>query len=130
MNSKQLARGLGWFSIGLGLAEVIVPRQLGKLIGVKGHEGTLRAFGLREIAAGIGLLASRYEARPLSRWMWARVGGDALDMAAMGAMLKANQGWIDGKRRTRNWAAMGAVAPVVAADIFCAQQLSAQAGEF
>jgi hypothetical protein len=30
MNGKRLARALGWFSLGLGIAEVAASRRLGK----------------------------------------------------------------------------------------------------
>ena len=38
LNEEQLARGLGWFSIGLGLAEVVAPGGAAKLIGLRGAE--------------------------------------------------------------------------------------------
>src|SRR5579883_2330486 len=49
---ERLANGLGWFSIGLGLAEVIAPGALAQLIGVPETDNSrkvLRAYGLREI---------------------------------------------------------------------------------
>src|SRR5688500_4774007 len=52
MNEEQLARGLGWFSIGLGLAEVLTPRAIAKISGVRGNTGFIRLMGLREIAHG------------------------------------------------------------------------------
>lgn len=33
MAAQQLARGLGWFSIGLGAAELFAPKRMSKLIG-------------------------------------------------------------------------------------------------
>lgn len=33
-SATTLARGLGWFSIGLGLSEMLAPRQLSRAIGV------------------------------------------------------------------------------------------------
>lgn len=41
--------GLGWFSIGLGLAELLAPRGIAKISGVRGNTGLIRLFGLREI---------------------------------------------------------------------------------
>src|SRR5215467_12812637 len=53
--SIPLARTLGWFSLGLGLAEVMAPRALAKLIGVSSeHSMLLHLFGLREMASGVG----------------------------------------------------------------------------
>src|SRR5215813_2095954 len=60
LNEEKIARGLGWFSIGLGLAQVATPRRLAKLIGVRDdHGGLLRMLGVREIASGIGILTER-----------------------------------------------------------------------
>src|SRR5215510_3008780 len=67
-NEQKIARGLGWLSIGLGVAELVAPRRLAKLIGVRGnYNGLLRAIGAREIASGIGILTGRL---PNANWMW------------------------------------------------------------
>ena len=53
-SAEQLATALGWFSIGLGLAEIAAPSRLARLIGVPDEDrtyGVLRAYGMREIAA-------------------------------------------------------------------------------
>jgi hypothetical protein len=76
-NEKTVACGLGWFSIGLGLAEVLAPRTLERVLGIKHHGFLLRVMGLREIASGVGILTGR---RP-SGWLWARAGGDVIDIA-------------------------------------------------
>src|SRR5204862_1068288 len=81
--SRTAARGLGWFSIGLGLAELLAPRLLSRAFGMPGASGAVRACGIREIATGIGILASRNP----TPWVWARVAGDALDAATIGAAL-------------------------------------------
>lgn len=78
--------GLGLFSIGLGLAEVLAPRGLAQLIGVKTSRQScrvLQALGMREIANGVGLLV-----RPKSAvWLWARVAGDVMDLGLLGDTL-------------------------------------------
>src|SRR5579884_2626028 len=76
---NSLARFLGYFSIGLGLAELLAPRTMSRLTGVR-QQGLLQVYGVREIACGIGILAS---SRP-TEWLWARVAGDALDLGALG----------------------------------------------
>lgn len=111
--AERVARGLGWFSIGLGLAELLMPRAMSRATGMRGRERTLRAYGAREIATGIALLAAR-DPRP---WLWARVGGDALDLAALGR----EGGW----RRPGTAAALAAVAGVTALDMAAAQVLQA-----
>src|SRR4051794_13844638 len=57
---ERLARGLGWFSIGLGLAQIAAPREMAHLIGVPGdneNQSLMRAVGLRELASGVGILS-------------------------------------------------------------------------
>src|SRR5262245_31443278 len=57
---RTLGQLLGWFSIGLGLAEVLAPRALGRAIGVgENQTATLRMMGARELVNGLGLLSER-----------------------------------------------------------------------
>ena len=76
-----LVQGLGWFSLALGLAELIAPRQVSRSAGIKKQDGLLQAYGLREIGTGLGILLSN-NPRP---WLWGRVAGDALDFATVAA---------------------------------------------
>jgi hypothetical protein len=110
----ELARFLGWFSIGLGLAEVLAPRAVAEVSGVRSR-GLLQFYGLREIAAGVGILTSP---RPAG-WLWGRVAGDALDLATLGAAMTRPED------AGRALAAAVAVAGVTALDVICATQLSA-----
>jgi len=80
---RSPARALGWFSIGLGLAELAMPRRLARLVGAPNAPTLTRIFGLREIGTGIGILTSKDP----SPWLWGRVAGDALDVATVGAGL-------------------------------------------
>ena len=77
------ARALGWFSIGLGLAELLMPRKLARAAGMPNVPVVTRAFGLREIGTGIGVLTSKDP----SPWLWGRVAGDVLDIATVSAGL-------------------------------------------
>jgi uncharacterized membrane protein len=115
---RRTAQGLGWFSVGLGLAELLAPRQLGRFVGVRDNPRarlTLRAMGLRDLAAGTGILV---RPRPAG-WMWARVAGDAIDLALLGLAL-------GGKRanRSRIPAAIASVAGVTALDLLVSTRLS------
>ncbi|MBO4225781.1 hypothetical protein [Bradyrhizobium neotropicale] len=74
----QLARALGWFGIGLGIMEFVAPRRVTETLGMEGHETMVRAFGVREILAGVMSLSVDRNAG-----LWARVGGDGLDAAAL-----------------------------------------------
>ena len=78
---RSPARVLGWFSIGLGLAELAMPGVLARAAGLPSRPVLMRVYGLREIGVGIGLLTSR-EPAP---WLWGRVAGDALDIATVGS---------------------------------------------
>jgi len=49
--ADQLARALGWFSIGLGVVELLAPRRVTETLGMEGSETLVRAFGIREIMA-------------------------------------------------------------------------------
>lgn len=72
----MLVRGLGWFSIGLGVLELLAPRKMARQSGLaEGQAPQVAAYGLREIGTGIGILA----ARDPGPWVMARVAGDAMD---------------------------------------------------
>src|ERR1043165_3506672 len=59
-SAKRLAKGLGWFSIGLGLAELLAPRAIANISGVSNkHTGLIRLYGLREIGADITIFAQQ-----------------------------------------------------------------------
>ena len=115
MNPLTLSRGLGWFSLGLGAAELFAGRSISRSLGLEHRTPLFRLFGLREILVGLGILT-----RPNSAaLLWARVGGDALDLAALAAEgLHA-----DNPRRHQVDLAMGVVAAVTALDILCGYRL-------
>lgn len=81
-STNAAARNLGWFSLGLGLAQLAAPGPMARLVGLPADAtsaGTMRLIGLRELGTGLGLLV---QAKP-TPWLWARVGGDALDLALL-----------------------------------------------
>ena len=106
--AAQLARMLGWFSIGLGLAQVLAPGGVSRAIGVQQHPRIMRALGAREIMSGIGILGQR---RP-SGWLWTRVAGDAMDIALLGMAARTAR-----SQRGRLQIAAAAVAGVAALDL-------------
>ena len=81
--SEALARGLGWFSIGLGITEIVAPRRLSKLIGIDEHPVLMRMLGVREALSGVGILVQERPAASL----WSRVAGDGMDLALLGAAM-------------------------------------------
>lgn len=115
MNDIQLAKFLGCFSIALGATELLAPRGLIRLLGLPRSPGLVRAFGVREVAAGTAVLTYPDSPAPL----WARVGGDALDLAVLRSALRP------GKRRRREAAAAATVAvlAVTVLDALCATAL-------
>jgi hypothetical protein len=74
----RLARALGWFSVGLGAAELLMPRLLARALGIRGRERLLRAYGAREVAAGLLTLSPDKQVG-----LWSRVVGDGLDIVTL-----------------------------------------------
>lgn len=122
---QNLSRLLGWFSIGLGVAEALAPDTLARLIGTRPNDRSrqlLRALGAREVVTGVGILAKPHSAQ----WMRGRVAGDAMDMALLLNLLRAT-----GTRRDRTAVASLAVLGVGALDLRAARALdSADGGDF
>ncbi len=112
---ETLARGLGWFSLALGLAEVLAPRGLARLVGVPERAGLVRLMGLRELASGAAILA-----QPAAGPVWSRVGGDAVDLVLLGSAFLGRDG---ANAHGRTAAALAAVAGVTAVDVACAASL-------
>ena len=115
MTDVQLAKGLGWFSIGLGLTEILAPGWLGRTTGLGEKTGLLRVFGAREAITGIGVLAQRRPALGL----WGRVAGDLLDVSVVARELRS----ASGARRRRLATTLGALLGVGALDLVCARML-------
>ncbi|MBV8818246.1 MAG: SRPBCC family protein [Acidobacteriaceae bacterium] len=115
---RRLAKGLGWFSIALGAAEIVAPNQVAALIGASAGPRTrtmLRIYGAREIMAGLGILAQR---RPAG-WLWGRVAGDVLDIGSVVAVMLAG-----GADRDRAGIAIAALLGVTALDYHSADTLT------
>ncbi len=106
-----IARLLGWFSAGLGLAQLIAPGRLLAAIGVRptaGRVALTRLIGLRELSVVPGLLTATL---PVG-WLAARVAGDLMDLPLL---LLARGG--RGNHRSRVGAATLAVGAIAAADV-------------
>lgn len=85
-DARGIVGALGWLSIALGLAGLLVPRRTARMVGVPGTRSAvtaLRLVGLRELACGLGILAQPRAAG----WLWARVVGDLIDLRLLASAL-------------------------------------------
>jgi hypothetical protein len=116
--ADRVAKGLAWFSIALGVTEVVAADALAEWLGIEDQSWLLRLLGLREIGHGVGIMM---QDTPRARGIavWTRVGGDALDIAALAPALSAKN-----KKRGNALAAVLTVAGVTALDLFAAWRLA------
>jgi len=110
-----LARGLGWLGIVFGAAEILAPRRMGRIMGLRRERRLLPKLGVREIAAGLGVLAAR---RP-APGMWARVAGDGMDLGVLAGALGRSR-----SRRARVAVWIAAVAGLTVLDVLVARRLT------
>src|ERR1700709_2782154 len=104
----ERARGLGYFSIALGVAELVAPKALCRAIGIRGLESVVRAYGAREIATGVGILASHDP----ETWIWGRVAGDIADIATVASGLQQ-----DNPRQDKTVLALATLVAVTVVDV-------------
>ena len=117
---ESLADFLGFFSLGLGMAQVLAPKKMSQICGIADAEGNaplMRLMGMREISHGVALLSKQQPEKAA----WSRVAGDALDLAMLGKAL-ANPD----NHRGRTLFATANVLAVTALDVMCARTLSMQ----
>src|SRR3954453_10449526 len=115
----KVARGLGYFSIALGVAELVGPGAICRAAGIRGLEPVVRGYGAREIATGVAILAS-HNPEP---WIWARVAGDLADLATVATGLIQSNG-----KANNTVAALAALAGVTVVDMVCASGLNSEKG--
>jgi len=115
--AEGTAKFLGWFSLGLGLAQLLAPHQMVKLVGLEStmrRKFIMQAVGIREIIAGLGALT---QFRPLT-WTRARVAGDAMDLVMLGRAFQAP----DAERKL-TILSIAAVAGITITDILTTERL-------
>ena len=81
--ADRFGRALGWFSIGLGLTELLAAPRLTKALGARGNENIVRAMGARELVHGMLCLSHDKQ-----YGVWSRVAGDAVDLAGLAALYR------------------------------------------
>lgn len=118
--TDRVARNLGWFSIGLGLAELIAPGRMAKALGLEGKENLLRGYGVREITSGMWALTDT----PTPA-IWSRVGGDLLDIGTLAAGIRDG----DEEQRRNAGIAIAAVVGITLIDLATAASLTRERSE-
>jgi hypothetical protein len=107
----RLGKALGWFSLGLGVAELLAPNYITRALGMEGQEALVRAYGAREISSGMLSLSTEK-----SLGLWSRVGGDGIDIATL---LTAHRD--DNPKKENVTTALAMVAGITLLDIMAAQ---------
>jgi uncharacterized membrane protein len=118
---EKLADFLGMLGIGIGLAQLVAPQGVAKLVGVMNPDeddvNAMRLLGVREIASGVAVLTNH---RPVKS-RWTRVAGDALGLALLGKTLANPE-----NDRGRTAFALTNVLAIGALDLLCVRELSNQ----
>jgi hypothetical protein len=111
--ADRAGRMLGWASFGLGALELFAPKTVTKWLGMEGREGLVRAYGARELGAGVLCLSTNNDVGAASR-----VAGDVLDLATLATA------WRDDNPKKHNvgWA-IAAVAAITVADAVTAASI-------
>jgi uncharacterized membrane protein len=108
---------LALLSVGIGIAELMAPGGVARLIGVpntSGRRNLLRLMGLRELLSGFGILAAPQS----TGWICSRLVGDAIDLALLGRSLGGSR-----TNSTRLISSAAAVIGVTIADLTAAAKL-------
>jgi uncharacterized membrane protein len=115
---SDLARFLGWFSLGLGVPQTVAPGRVNRMIGVRDDREARRwqrVVGVRELLHAASILS---RPRPAGS-VWGRVGGDIKDLALLAAA------WRNKERNAgRLAAATASVVGITAVDAFTASRMS------
>lgn len=111
--ADRFGRALGWFSIGLGMTELLAAPRLTRALGVEGRENFVRAMGARELLHGVLCLSTNNDVGA-----WTRVGGDMLDLTALAAAYRD-----DNPKKGNVAVAIAAVIGCTIADLAAAQSI-------
>ena len=72
LTAARLGVALGWLGVGIGIAELLMPRRVAQATGLPERPRLMRAIGVREIVTSAGILLQPHQ----SGWRWSRVAGD------------------------------------------------------
>jgi hypothetical protein len=104
--ADSVAKALGWFSIALGVAELVAPGRIAQAVGLDGKHALVRSYGARELVAGVQTLSVDKPAGLASR-----VIGDLIDIATLVPALSSSN-----PKRGNAVLALGAVAAITILD--------------
>ncbi len=104
--SQELALGVGWISLGIGLALTLAARRSAAFLGWEDREGLARLIGASDLIVGMGLLLDRRR----SRWMLARA---FLNVVLAGSYVWVLAGGTDRRKRAAGGLVMMTVLTVV-----------------
>ena len=114
---SKLGTSLTLMGMGVGLAELAAPAAVGRAVGLatKGGIGDvgMRLIGARGLALGLATLLRRQR----GGWLWARVGGDVLDLALLGMALGRSGRRGRRQRSLRLPLALGVAAGITVVDL-------------
>jgi hypothetical protein len=114
--SPQVSFALGQNAIGLGLWGLLAPKGVNRFLGLTNSPQTTQLlFGAREMATGMALFSDPTRAGAL----WARVAGDAFDIAVLSGLTKR-----DNPKNGNARLALGVVLAVTALDLVAAVRMS------
>lgn len=111
-----LGRALGWFSLGLGLVELLAPHRVTRVLGMEGKESLVRAYGMREISSGVLSLSTEKHVG-----LWSRVGGDVIDILTLLPALRD-----DNPKKQNVTAALALVGGITLIDLMAAEGTTTQ----
>lgn len=114
---EAASRGLVWFSISLGVAELTFTDAMKEAIGVKSEEASiaLKLCGLCRIATGLAVVRGPQSRTP----RWARVVADAIDLALLAAAATSPR-----NHRAKLAGASAAILGVALIDTFAASRVA------
>lgn len=110
--TPQLSLAIGATAVGLGIWGLIFPTSVKRTFGIRSSAAIVAAlFGVRELWSGLSLVNDPTR----SDVLWARVGGDVLDLAALGALARPLNPKAGNARLALNLVKAVAVLDVIAA---------------